>query len=96
MNVREIITMYLKDNGYDGLFSDGECACALGVLFPCCHDMDIVAECEAGYRVPAEPGDEDEDWCIQAEKPASACVADCGEDEMGPCSGTPTCPDFRV
>lgn len=24
-----------------------------------------------------------------------ACVAECGEDELGPCPGVPTCPDYE-
>jgi len=53
MTVKEIVTEYLKANGYDGLWcADGGCACIIGDLAPCCGNMD---ECEPGYRVECDP-----------------------------------------
>jgi hypothetical protein len=49
-SIADIVTEYLKANGYDGLYSEaGECCCSLGdELFPCA----LVQNCTAGYRVP--------------------------------------------
>jgi hypothetical protein len=46
MNVKEIVVQYLRENGYDGLFSYG-CGCAVDDLMPCCEDTSL---CEAGFR----------------------------------------------
>lgn len=36
MEVQEIVAVWLKDNGYDGLFSeDYECGCEISDLMPC-------------------------------------------------------------
>ena len=45
MNVKEIVTKHLKENGYDGLSND-ECACKTGDLFPCSN---IRWDCEANH-----------------------------------------------
>ncbi len=55
MKVEEILKQWLKDNGYDGLYTDG-CGCEIDDLAPCC--VDPFTECEAGYKVPC-PGPED-------------------------------------
>lgn len=68
MNVKEIVKKYLKDNGYDGLFMCGECACKLDDLAPCCGTM---ADCQAGYKRAPHPSEEtyvDADWVISAWK----------------------------
>ncbi len=44
-----IVTEYLEDNEYDGLFWPGECACLIGSLFPCDADQ-LPGECEPGYK----------------------------------------------
>ena len=57
MNIKEIVTDYLKKNEYDGLYhNDQECGCELNDLFPCgTYDYD----CTAGYKVDcSEFGDE--------------------------------------
>jgi hypothetical protein len=38
MDVKTIVSNYLKANSFEGLFSDGECACELSDLMPCCED----------------------------------------------------------
>lgn len=50
MNVKEIVTKYLQDNGFDGLRTDG-CGCQIADLMPCedCNSM-----CEPGYKVPCD------------------------------------------
>lgn len=63
MNVREIIAKYLKDNGFDGLYSPGECGCKLDDLMPCdgigisCNPE----ECFPGFLgpCPADCGEHD-------------------------------------
>jgi hypothetical protein len=52
MNVLQIIKIWLKDNGYDGLCST-DCGCSLDNLAPC--DREEIAECEPGYKNPC-PG----------------------------------------
>lgn len=73
MNCKEIITQYLKDNGYDGLCCDGECACEVDDIEPSigCFQLTL---CEPGYKqAPTEEdkadwGDEIE-WVMTTTKP---------------------------
>lgn len=44
--VKDIVTEYLKSNGYDGLYND-DCGCPVDDLAPCCQLYD---DCTAGYR----------------------------------------------
>lgn len=54
MTVHEIVKHWLTGAGYDGLVSsDGECACELSDLFPCCTEDN--SDCEAGHKVSCEP-----------------------------------------
>ena len=47
MNVEEIVKLYLKEHGYDGLWNDDdECACTLDDLVPC---GEFYPNCKAGY-----------------------------------------------
>jgi hypothetical protein len=50
MNVKEIVTAYLKENGYDALSNDNDCACSLidKSLFNYC-DCENVYDCEPAY-----------------------------------------------
>lgn len=54
MTALDIVTNYLKDNGYEGLTRDAECACELGDLAPCGED---ISHCEPGYKIPCKCGD---------------------------------------
>jgi hypothetical protein len=79
MSAREIITEWLKAHGYDGLFSDGECACDTSDLIPCDGSC---AECQPGYKSQCSPNSEDMceacgngGWHIQAEKPKETADA---------------------
>lgn len=63
MNGLEIIQSYLKQHGFDGLFSPGECACLLEDLAPC--GAEGIAECVAGYK---HPGDDEYDFYVKSEK----------------------------
>ena len=48
MNVKEILTNYLKENGFDGLFNVyAECGCKTDDLAPC--DCMNINDCESGY-----------------------------------------------
>lgn len=44
--VQEIITIHLKQNGYDGLCND-DCGCLIDDLAPCGN---ISLNCKAGYK----------------------------------------------
>jgi len=59
MNVKEIVQKYLKENGFDGLFNSGECACKIDDLAPC--DCLNINDCESGYLGPP---DEEYEWTI--------------------------------
>jgi len=58
MTVKEIIEAYLKENGYDGLFSQfAGCCCPVGGIE---NGGDcLCVDCVPGYRVPCECEDED-------------------------------------
>jgi hypothetical protein len=63
---RDILSAWLVEHGYDGLFHDDLCGCDLDDLIPCdwCCDR-----CQPGYK---HPGDEGCDWYIRPEKPEAA------------------------
>lgn len=52
MNVREIIELWLREHGYDGLCGDdsfGEgCGCVIGDLMPCDSSG---LKCKPGYKI---------------------------------------------
>ena len=76
MTIKEIVTKFLRESDYDGLWNDvGECACTLDDLAPCeCDYQGIDSQsCRAGYKAPCDCGEHD--FHIQAEKP---CHADNG------------------
>ena len=50
--VREIVKEYLKQNNYDGLFSE-YCGCTIDDLFPCCDAT--IYDCAAGYKIKCDP-----------------------------------------
>lgn len=55
MTVKSIIEKYLRDNGYDGLYSDDyECGCEVDDLMPC-EEPGI--ECRPGYKGPCLAAD---------------------------------------
>ena len=56
MNVKEIVVKYLKENGYEGLFEPGECACLVDDLMPC--EASSLLYCLPGILYPAEPESE--------------------------------------
>ena len=59
MNVKEIVSKYLVENGFDGLFNDGgECGCLVDDLCPCDGDVE---NCEPGYKLP---GNEEYDFLV--------------------------------
>lgn len=73
MNVKEIVKIYLEQNGYSGLCNaDAQCGCELNDLMPCQGE---VFECVAGYKcedpriehkgqwaIFTDKNPEDEDW----------------------------------
>ena len=60
--VAEIITEYLSENGYDGLFNDSvPCGCVLGDIAPCSVDCGFPVECMAAYiNKPFNKGEQNE------------------------------------
>lgn len=64
--VETILKDYLTQNGYDGLFFPGECACLKEDLEPCGH---LNKDCQPGYRVESTNPDDDCDWYIQPNRP---------------------------
>jgi hypothetical protein len=67
MNIKEIITKYLTENGYDGLCGKN-CGCLVDDLCPC---DEIMNECEPGYKVDSNPDDNEYgwEWVITTKKP---------------------------
>jgi len=62
--VYEIVELWLKENGYDGLCdSDEECGCLAGDLAPCCH---LGEHCVAGHSIPSN--DPHTDWIVKPGK----------------------------
>jgi hypothetical protein len=66
VNVSEIISGYLKANGYDGLMSENDCACELSDLMPCGEDC---STCEPGYKIPCPESCGEHDFHITTKKP---------------------------
>jgi hypothetical protein len=67
MNIIQIVTQYLKDNGYDGLYKPDKCGCKLDDLMECENPDESL--CEAGYLSKCEDDestdcDGDCDWHI--------------------------------
>ena len=71
VTVKEILKKYLNDNGFDGLYYPGECACKKDDLAPCDN---LNMGCKPGYLQECKAGNEncEFDWCI-AEKKNSKC-----------------------
>lgn len=66
MKVIEIITKYLIENNFDGLYDpSGECACEIDDLQPCGED---ISYCRAGYKI-LTPDDPEYNYRIQEDKP---------------------------
>lgn len=45
--VIDMVAKYLKKNGFDGLYSDGECGCLLEDLAPCGN---LLGDCKPGFK----------------------------------------------
>jgi hypothetical protein len=57
MNVKEIVSEYLKKEIYDGLYSEYlNCSCDLDDLMPC--DCDEIPSCLPGYKNKCDCGDD--------------------------------------
>ena len=59
MMAKEIVKKYLVDNGYDGLFSPGNCSCRISELMCCGESCEY---CEPGYFIPSDSPDFDNDY----------------------------------
>lgn len=70
MTVKEIVTKYLRENGFDGLCegncSDEGCGCLLPDLAPC--EESFLMSCEPGYKASCDCG-EGCVWHVSKEKP---------------------------
>lgn len=77
-NVRKILTKYLEDMGWDGLFNaDGGCACDIAELIPCGQDC---SECQPGYKHPCDC-EEEHEFHISAEKMVDFYNSEKGQDD---------------
>lgn len=65
MTVGEHLKEWLKENGYDGLCNETDCACSIDDLQPCDSGM---MDCEPGYKTPCNCEDHGCDWHISAQK----------------------------
>ena len=75
MDVIDIISKYLDQNGYDGLYFPGECACLSSDLAPC---GELQNNCKAGYKTDA-PEDCPCDWHIGSKNSDNSC-SECSGD----------------
>lgn len=48
MTVKEIVIKYLKEKGFDGLYTE-DCGCSIDDLMPC-DGFGCIGECEAGVK----------------------------------------------
>ena len=72
--VAEIITEYLSENGYDGLFNDSvPCGCVLGDIAPCSIDCGFPVECMAAYKYECDQKADCDECESQGEK-AGFCM----------------------
>ncbi len=65
MDIKSIVKNYLRENKFDGLFSNHfDCGCEIDDLMPC---DEAQPECEPGYKIPCSdncPYDGNCDWHI--------------------------------
>ena len=54
---KEIVERWLMENGYDGLYTSGECGCIVGNIAFCCS-ADAMLACSPGYKQEAPEGSE--------------------------------------
>jgi hypothetical protein len=59
MTVRNILEQWLREHGYDGLYTT-DCGCKIGDLVPCGEDC---TECMPGVLTSPDP-DEDVEWYV--------------------------------
>jgi len=59
MKVAEIIEKWIEENGFDGLYSPGNCGCEKSDLMPC---DEYHSDCEPGYYVDTESEEYDPDY----------------------------------
>lgn len=67
ITIKDIVTDYLKTNGYDGLYNEDECGCLLDDLAPC---WDCTFDCRPGYKkAPSEDSPwYGSDWVVGEKK----------------------------
>ena len=55
ITVKKIVTDWLREHGFDGLWHDNDCGCMGDELFVC---MGCGDQCQPGYRLPCTCGGE--------------------------------------
>ena len=67
MTVLEMVAAYLIAHHYDGLYSEGRCACKVSDLAPC---GELQSDCRAGYNTPCDGTCESSEcsWHMGAQK----------------------------
>ena len=71
MNVKQILTTWLRERGYEGLFYAGfECGCEVNDLMPCGVYQ---RECQPGFKTPCDCG-EDCEWHISGDRQYTAAA----------------------
>lgn len=74
MTVKEIVFIYLRDHGYDGLCND-LCGCGLDDLMPCCDPMN---ECKPAYEIKCDHHCDDKrlklSSCFSTNKNETKCI----------------------
>lgn len=63
-SVKDALSEWLRANGYDGLFNEGNCACSVDDLMPCYSPS---STCKAGYMVSCCECDE-QDRCYMGQE----------------------------
>jgi hypothetical protein len=64
INVKEILTNYLRENEFDGLYLPGECACKIDDVGDVCNGY--MLDCKPGYLCSCDCGEHD--WHIGPKK----------------------------
>lgn len=72
MDLLTIVMMYLKNNGYEGLYQEGHCSCILKDLMPCGEPC---IDCQPGYQFSSATCEGNPHV---GEKPDMECDGNCG------------------
>lgn len=88
MTIEQIVSMHLREHGYNGLFNaDGNCACKIGSLFAC---DGLLKGCRPGYLKPCDCGEHD--FHITCDKPTGVDMKQCHNFDPEDVCVNPQCP----